>query len=137
MIYIQMFDVNRWDKPLCEYKCDRALNTVAIHPKLDMVAMGGGKTAQQAALDKRNGKYEALFYHKIFEEEIGRIQTDCFSPLNSMAWNSTGNQLVLGYEQGEAYLFQMDIDFERQFHKRSKQFTSPPKEDDSDSDDDY
>eukprot|EP00486_Rosalina_sp_Unknown_P000430 CAMPEP_0201566104 /NCGR_PEP_ID=MMETSP0190_2-20130828/5653_1 /ASSEMBLY_ACC=CAM_ASM_000263 /TAXON_ID=37353 /ORGANISM="Rosalina sp." /LENGTH=368 /DNA_ID=CAMNT_0047984369 /DNA_START=79 /DNA_END=1185 /DNA_ORIENTATION=- len=134
--YAKMFDVHRWDKPLVEYKCDRALNTVAIHPKLDMVAMGGGKTAQQAALDKRNGKYEALFSHKIFGEEIGKIQTDCFSPLNSMAWNSTGNQLVLGYEQGEAYLFQMDVDFERQFNKRSKQFTSIQK-DDSDSDEDF
>jgi len=135
--FAKMYDVNRWNNPICTYECDRALNTVAIHPKLDMVAMGGGKTAQQAALDKRNGKYEALFYHKIFEQEIGRIQTDCFSPLNSMAWNSSGNQLCLGYEQGEAYLFQMDVDFERQFHKRTKQFTSIQKDDsDSDNDDD-
>ena len=132
-----MFDVHRWDKPLCTYDCDRALNTVAIHPKLDLIAIGGGKTAQQAALDKRNGKYEVLLYHQIFEKEIGRISTDCFSPLNCMAWNSTGNQLLLAYEQGEAYLFTMDVDFERQFEKRSKQFTSIEQDDDSDSDDDY
>ena len=130
-----MYDIHRWDKPLCSYKCDRALNTVAIHPNLDIVAMGGGKTAQQAALDKRNGKYEALFYHKIFEEQMGSIETDCFSPLNSMDWNSDGSQFVLGYEEGQARLFTMDVDFEKQFNKHSKQFTSVQK-DDSDSDND-
>lgn len=135
--YAKMFDVHRWDKPLCTYECDRALNTVAIHPKMDMIAMGGGKTAQQAALDKRNGKYEALFYHTIFSEQIGTIESDCFSPLNSMDWNSDGTQIVLGYEEGQARLYSMDVDFEKQFHKRSKQFISIQK-DDSDSDnDDY
>eukprot|EP01083_Nonionella_stella_P008197 23623_1 len=133
----KMFDIHRWDKPICTYECDRALNTVAIHPKLDMLAMGGGKTAQQAALDKRNGKYEALFHHKIYEERIGTIETDCFSPLNSMDWNSDGSSLVLGYEEGQARLFTMDVDFDKMFHKRSRQFISIQK-DDSDSDnDDY
>ncbi len=132
-----MYDVNRWDEPICTYKCDRALNTVAIHPKMNMLAMGGGKTAQEAALNKQNGKYEAIFYHKVFEEQIGKIETDCFSPLNSMDWNSDGSQIVLGYEEGQARLFSMDVDFEKQFNKRTKQFTSIQK-DDSDSDnDDY
>jgi len=140
--FAKMYDINRWHKqknpqPLATYECDRALNTVAIHPTLDMVALGGGKTAQQAALDKRNGKYEACFYHKIFEEKIGTIESDCFSPLNSMDWNSDGSSLVLGYEEGQARVFMMDADFERQFAKRSKQFTTITKDDsDSDNDDD-
>merc|ERR1711920_814672 len=117
--YAKMYDIHGWDKPICTYECDRALNTVAIHPKFDMVALGGGKTAQQAALDKRNGKYEACFYHKIFEEQIGTIETDCFSPLNSMDWNSDGSALVLGYEEGQARVFSMDADFEKQCYKRS------------------
>jgi len=141
--YAKMFDINRWSKmknpePLATYKCDRALNTVAIHPKFDMVALGGGKTAQQAALDKRNGKYEACFYHKVFEEQIGSIESDCFSPLNSMDWNSDGSSLVLGYEEGQARVFSMDADFEKQFNKRHRQFTVINKdESDSDNDDDY
>eukprot|EP01084_Bolivina_argentea_P256257 431362_1 len=121
--FAKMYDINRWDQPICSYESDRALNTVAIHPKLDIIAIGGGKTAQQAALDKRNGKYEAQFYHKIFQEKIGTIETDCFSPLNSMDWNSDGSALVLGYEEGQARLFTMDADFDKQFNKRSKQFT--------------
>lgn len=132
-----MYDIHRWDKPLVTYECDRALNTVAIHPKLDMVGMGGGKTAQQAALDKKNGKYEALFYHKLFGEQIATIESDCFSPLNSMDWNSDGSAICLGYEEGQARLYTMDVDFEKKMEKRSRQFTSIAK-DESDSDnDDY
>lgn len=104
---------------------------------MDMVALGGGKTAQQAALDKRNGKYEACFYHKIFGEEIGKIETDCFSPLNSMDWNSDGTQIVLGYEEGQARVFTMDADFNKQFDKRSRQFTAITKDDSDSEADDY
>jgi len=141
--YAKMYDITRWHKtknpqPITTYVCDRALNTVAIHPTLDIVALGGGKTAQQAALDKRNGKYEACFYHKIYEEQIGTIESDCFSPLNSMDWNSDGSALVLGYEEGQARVFTMDANFDKQFHKRSRQFVSITKDDsDSDNDDDY
>jgi len=135
--YAKMFDIHRWDKPLATYECDRALNTVAIHPRMDMVALGGGKTAQQAALDKRNGKYEACFYHQIFEEEIGKIETDCFSPLNSMDWNSDGTQIVLGYEEGQARVFTMDADFGKRFEKRQKQFTAITKDDSDSEGDDY
>lgn len=136
--FAKMYDVNRWDHPICTYQCDRALNAVAMHPKLDLLALGGGKTAQQAALDKRNGKYDCLVYHTIFEQQISRIVTDCFSPLNSMCWNAAGNQLCLGYEQGEAYVFTMDVDFERQFHKREKLFTSTQKDDsDSENEEDF
>jgi len=141
--YAKMFDINRWTnvknpQPMAVYECDRALNTVAIHPKFDMVALGGGKTAQQAALDKRNGKYEACFYHKIFEEQIASIESDCFSPLNSMDWNSDGSSLALGYEEGQARVFTMDADFEKQFEKRQKQFITITKDDsDEDDDDDF
>jgi translation initiation factor 3 subunit I len=120
----KMFDINRWTqtstaKALRTYTCNRALNTVTLHPRLPMLAMGGGKTAQQAALVKRGGKYEAIFHHTIYEEQIGKIETGCFSPLNAMSFNSDGSIVALGYFEGQVRVFQLDGDFESHFNKYS------------------
>jgi len=125
----KMFDIEKWHA-VKTYSTDRPLNTLAIHPKCETFACGGGKEAQQAALEKTSGKYELLFYHTIFEEKMGTIITDCYSPFNSMKFNSDGSLFVIGYEEGTARIFQMDSDFEEKFKKMEKRFTSEKKEDD-------
>jgi len=126
----KMFDIDKWEA-VKTYSTDRPLNTLAIHPKLETFACGGGKEAQQAALDKSAGKYEILFYHCIYEEKMGSIITDCYSPINSMKFNSEGNLFVIGYEEGTARIFQMGSDFEEKFKKMETRFTNENVEDDN------
>ena len=41
------------------------------------------------------GKFDARFYHLVFEEEIGRVK-DHFGPINSLAFHPDGKRWVLG-----------------------------------------
>jgi len=127
----KMYDItnDNWDV-IREINTNRGLNTCAIHPKLDCVVVGGGKTAQQAAIDNKNGNYEILFYSTIYGEEMGRIETDCFSPINSMTFSSDGSQFILGYEEGTVRIFQMDMDFKDKYVKYEDTFINKKNDDD-------
>jgi len=57
------------------YPADTPLNSAAITPKKDYVILGGGEDAMRVTqTNTRQGKFEARFYHKIFEEEVGRVR---------------------------------------------------------------
>jgi translation initiation factor 3 subunit I len=47
----------------------------------------------------RQGKFEARFYHKVFEEEIGRVRGH-FGPLNTVAVHPEGKGYASGGEDG-------------------------------------
>ena len=47
----------------------------------------------------RQGKFEARFYHKIFEDEIGRVRGH-FGPLNTVAVDPLGRGYSSGGEDG-------------------------------------
>ena len=64
------------------YIADTPLNSASITPKKDFVILGGGQAAMDVTTTSaRQGKFEARFYHKIFEEEIGRVRGH-FGPLS-------------------------------------------------------
>ena len=65
------------------YPSDTPLNSACITPKKDYVILGGGQAAMDVTTTAaRQGKFEARFYHKIFEDEIGRVRGH-FGPLVS------------------------------------------------------
>lgn len=65
------------------YPADTPLNSACITPKKDYVILGGGQAAMDVTTTAaRQGKFEARFYHKIFEDEIGRVRGH-FGPLVS------------------------------------------------------
>src|SRR3954451_20160187 len=66
---------------LKSYPADTPLNSAAITAKKDFVILGGGQAAMDVTTTAaRQGKFEARFYHKIFEDEIGRVRGH-FGPL--------------------------------------------------------
>jgi translation initiation factor 3 subunit I len=66
------------------YVSDTPLNSATITPKKDFVILGGGQAAMDVTrTSARQGKFEARFYHKIFEDEIGRVRGH-FGPLVSL-----------------------------------------------------
>lgn len=72
------------------YVTDTPLNSAAITPVKDYVILGGGQAAMDVTTTSaRQGKFEARFYHKIFQEEIGRVRGH-FGPLNYVAVHPAG-----------------------------------------------
>lgn len=79
----QIMDVDNL-KVLKTFVTDTPLNTAALTPKKDFVILGGGQEARDVTTtSQRQGKFEARFYHKIFEDEIGRVRGH-FGPLNTV-----------------------------------------------------
>lgn len=90
------------------YVTDTPLNSAAITPIKDFVILGGGQAAMDVTTTSaRQGKFEARFYHKIFEEEIGRVRGH-FGPLNYVAVDPTGKGYCSGGEDGYVRVHHFD-----------------------------
>ncbi|KAH8887722.1 eukaryotic translation initiation factor 3 subunit I [Thozetella sp. PMI_491] len=90
------------------YPADTPLNSATITPKKDFVILGGGQAAMDVTTTSaRQGKFEARFYHKIFEDEIGRVRGH-FGPLNTVAADPTGKGYASGGEDGYVRVHQFD-----------------------------
>ncbi len=86
--------------PLKTYPSDTPLNTASLTPKKPFVILGGGQAAMDVTTtSSRQGKFEARFYHKVFEDEIGRVKGH-FGPLNTVAVDPLGRGYASGGEDG-------------------------------------
>ncbi|KAF2742363.1 eukaryotic translation initiation factor-like protein 3 subunit [Sporormia fimetaria CBS 119925] len=87
---------------------DTPLNSAAITPVKDYVILGGGQAAMDVTTTSaRQGKFEARFYHKIFQEEIGRVRGH-FGPLNYVAVHPDGTGYCSGGEDGYVRVHHFD-----------------------------
>ncbi|EEH38621.1 eukaryotic translation initiation factor 3 39 kDa subunit [Paracoccidioides lutzii Pb01] len=90
------------------YVADTPLNTAALTVKKEFVILGGGQAAMDVTTtDARQGKFEARFYHKIFEDEIGRVKGH-FGPLNTIAAHPLGTAYASGGEDGYVRVHHFD-----------------------------
>jgi translation initiation factor 3 subunit I len=99
------------------YKTDRPLNDAAIYPNVNVVdddeakyhvLLAGGQDAKDVTTTaSSSGKFEAVIWHLIFEEEIGSVKGH-FSPINSVAWFPDGRGFVTGAEEGMVRVWHLD-----------------------------
>lgn len=107
------------------YVTDTPLNSAAITPDPQQyVILGGGQAAMDVTTTSaRQGKFEARFYHKIFEEEIGRVRGH-FGPLNYVAVDPTGKCYCSGGEDGYVRVHHFDppyFDFKYEVEREAAQ----------------
>ena len=96
-----------WDitnlEALKMYKTDRPVNSAAISPLVDTyphVVMGGGQEAMDVTTtSSRIGKFDARFFHLVFEEEFARVKGH-FGPINSICFHPNGRGYASGGEDG-------------------------------------
>lgn len=94
--------------PLKTYTADTPLNTASLTPKKPFVILGGGQAAMDVTTtSSRQGKFEARFYHKVFEDEIGRVKGH-FGPLNTVAVDPLGRGYASGGEDGYVRVHHFD-----------------------------
>ena len=59
------------------------------------VVLGGGQEAMEVTTTStRVGKFDARFFHLVFEEEFGRVKGH-FGPINSLAFHPDGRRYCL------------------------------------------
>eukprot|EP00268_Persea_americana_P014415 TRINITY_DN1640_c0_g1_i3.p1 TRINITY_DN1640_c0_g1~~TRINITY_DN1640_c0_g1_i3.p1 ORF type:complete len:329 (-),score=61.80 TRINITY_DN1640_c0_g1_i3:363-1349(-) len=93
------------------YVTERPVNACDISPLLDHVVLGGGQDASNVTTtDRRAGKFEAKFFHKILQEEIGGVKGH-FGPINALAFNPDGRSFSSGGEDGYVRLHHFDPDY--------------------------
>ena len=67
-----------------------SLTVVEYLVPIVQVVLGGGQEAMDVTTTStRIGKFDARFYHMIFEEEFGRIKGH-FGPINSITFHPDG-----------------------------------------------
>ena len=86
----KLFDIETL-RELKAYRTEKPVNSAAISPIKDHIVLGGGQEAVDAAVYSRSGKFEARFFHLVFEEEFGRVK-DHFGPINSVAFHPDGKR---------------------------------------------
>lgn len=106
------------------YVTDTPLNSAAITPVKDYVILGGGQAAMDVTTTAaRQGKFEARIYHKIFEDEIGRVRGH-FGPLNTVAVHPKGEGYCSGGEDGYVRIHHFDPNYFR-FQYEVEKETAP------------
>jgi len=82
------------------YVTETPLNSAAIAPRRPFVLIGGGQDAMNVTTTSlRQGKFETRFWHKVLEEEVGRVKGH-FGPINTIAVHPSGKSYASGGEDG-------------------------------------
>jgi len=90
------------------YKTERPVNSASISPLFDHVVLGGGQEAMDVTTSStRIGKFDARFFHMVFNEEFARVKGH-FGPINSIQFHPTGRGYASGGEDGYVRVHQFD-----------------------------
>lgn len=96
------------------YNAAGPLNSAALLPNRDYILLGGGQDAMNVTTTgARQGQFEIQFWHRVFEEELGRAKGG-FGPCNTIAVDPKGKHYTIGGEDGYVRVHHFDDDFFRQ-----------------------
>ncbi|KAI8079748.1 WD40-repeat-containing domain protein [Halteromyces radiatus] len=107
----KIFDVDTLEQKKT-FSTDTPLNSASLTPKFqEFVIVGGGQDAMNVTMTSaRAGKFESRFYHKILEEEVGRVRGH-FGPINTIAVHPDGKSYSSGGEDGYVRVHHFDPDY--------------------------
>jgi len=93
------------------YTTERPVNSAAISPIRDHVVLGGGQEAMDVTTtNTKVGKFDARFFHLVFEDEFARVKGH-FGPINSLAFHPNGDSFSSGGEDGFVRMHQFDSEY--------------------------
>eukprot|EP00040_Diaphanoeca_grandis_P017409 m.90685 g.90685 ORF g.90685 m.90685 type:complete len:330 (+) comp26418_c0_seq2:146-1135(+) len=93
------------------FKTERPVNSAAMCEVKDHCVLGGGQDAMSVTTTKAKvGKFDAAFYHTIYEEELGRVKGH-FGPINTIQFHPNGKQYCSGGEDGYVRMHNFDASY--------------------------
>lgn len=107
---------------LKHYEANCPLNAACITPVKEFVIIGGGQDAKDVTTSAGDGSFEAKVYHKLFEDELGRVR-DHFGPVNCIAVSPQGTSYTSGGEEGLVRLHHFEksyFDFKYEVEKAAE-----------------
>lgn len=106
----KLFDVDEFTV-VKQFKTERPVNSAAISPLKPHVLLGGGQEAMSVTTTSgKVGKFDARFFHMIFEEELGRVKGH-FGPINTVAFHPDGKGYASGGEDGYVRIHRFDASY--------------------------
>lgn len=103
----KLFDMDSL-KRIKTYQSDRPVNSASISPLREHIVLGGGQEAMDVTTTaQQSGKFEAQFYHMIYEEEFARVKGH-FGPINTIAFHPDGRGYASGSEDGFVRVHRFD-----------------------------
>lgn len=103
----KLFDTDTLER-VKTYQSDRPVNSASISPLREHIVLGGGQEAMEVTTTaQQSGKFEAQFYHMIYEEEFARIKGH-FGPINTIAFHPDGRGYASGSEDGYVRVHRFD-----------------------------
>lgn len=103
----KLFDIDTLER-IKTYQSDRPVNSAAISPLREHIVLGGGQEAMEVTTTaQQSGKFEAQFYHMIYEEEFARVKGH-FGPINTIAFHPDGRGYASGSEDGYVRVHRFD-----------------------------
>ncbi|KAI8846087.1 putative eukaryotic translation initiation factor 3 subunit [Chytridium lagenaria] len=98
-------------RELKKFVTERPVNSAALSPIRPHIVLGGGQDAMNVTTTTAKGnKFEARFFHVVFEDEIGRVKGH-FGPINTLAFHPNGRSFASGGEDGFIRVHHMDDDY--------------------------
>jgi len=93
------------------YRCERPVNSADLSSIFEHVLVGGGQdVAIVTTTSALAGKFESIFFHKIYTEKFGVVRGH-FGPINTVAFHPDGRSFSTGGEDGYVRLHQFDKDY--------------------------
>ncbi|EKX74339.1 eukaryotic translation initiation factor 3, putative [Theileria equi strain WA] len=113
----KLWEAATWSN-IKNYKTDRPLNACDISPSYNVedgkkahIILGGGQSADEVTTTAASeGKFQALLYHLIHEDEIGSIKGH-FGPINTLTFLADGSGYASGGEDGFVRIYHFDRDY--------------------------
>jgi translation initiation factor 3 subunit I len=127
---VKLWNPLTWTE-IATFVSDRNINDAGVHPfyrggklnasripkskqegevefiKQHLIAGGGQKASEVTTTGAQEGRFEALVFHFVQGEELGRVRGH-FGPINSIAWHPSGTGYVSGGEDGYVRLHKFD-----------------------------
>lgn len=90
------------------YRTDQPVNAAVLSPIKSHIIVGGGQEAMSVTTtDTKSGKFEAHFYHLVYENWLGSLQGH-FGPINALAISPSGKSYASGAEDGYIRIHHFD-----------------------------
>lgn len=78
---------------------------------MNHVLIGGGQDARDVTTSTvERERFEARFYHKVYENEFGSVRGH-FGPINSVAMSPDGRQFTTGSEESTVRMANFDEEY--------------------------